>query len=525
MNYSILFDLSKQISQFQSLPIANLDREIFDTLINLLKFEQTRDLIIVENLCQNVWNQLYQDYQDRYDSGYFMTFIREQILKFLMTFAVYRFKREQFEETLKICNYISHSFIDQSSLQYYSDAAALKIKVQEKFENDDYCIDFISEYPKEKIGVILLQNCNQHLQSITAPKKSRNQNPNTNNNGNENNNNTNGNNNNKSLIQTNWENVLVSNHGIIGNWNNKLQPLELNFDKSQTTTLFGSLIEQPTTMFGKRFLPKLNKEEQSVTFVITTCKRLRSFIETMNSFIQNCLDLHLIKEWIIIDDQSSEKDIQEMKLLYPFMKLVQKDQNQKGHANSLNIMIEMVTTPYIIYMEDDWKLMAPRHFIRDSIEIATKNELIGQVIFNRYYAECYKDYLTNGGKTQIIDQTKTMFTFHDFINPNTKPAEFYNYVKSVGDCHAHWPHFTLNPSLIKTCIFKKVGNFDSTTNEHVNFEYQFGLKYHEQFGFHSMFLNDILFFNIGKPRNQNSKIKISSKFISNTNVNAYELNK
>ena len=127
----------------------------------------------------------------------------------------------------------------------------------------------------------------------------------------------------------------------------------------------------------------------------------------------------------------------------------------------------------------------------------------------------------------MINATGTTYVDHDFINPKDKPAEYFKYVKDKSlPNHAHWPHFSLNPCLIKKSIFEKTGLFDTSSNQHVSFEYNFGLNYHEKCGFHSIFLNDILFFNIGKPRNENSKIKIPKSFLNvDHSVNAYELNK
>ena len=60
----------------------------------------------------------------------------------------------------------------------------------------------------------------------------------------------------------------------------------------------------------------INKE---ITITTTTCKRLDLLKKTVNSFIECCKDLHLVKEWIVIDDNSSENDRIEMKNLYPFI--------------------------------------------------------------------------------------------------------------------------------------------------------------------------------------------------------------
>ena len=52
----------------------------------------------------------------------------------------------------------------------------------------------------------------------------------------------------------------------------------------------------------------MDNYENKVTFVVCTCKRLKCFFGSMENFFENCLDNHLIKEFIVIDDNSSDED-------------------------------------------------------------------------------------------------------------------------------------------------------------------------------------------------------------------------
>ena len=53
-----------------------------------------------------------------------------------------------------------------------------------------------------------------------------------------------------------------------------------------------------------------------LTFTITTCKRFDLFEKTINSFLNCCLDIDLIDEFIGVDDNSSKQDRKQMKKLY-----------------------------------------------------------------------------------------------------------------------------------------------------------------------------------------------------------------
>jgi hypothetical protein len=116
-----------------------------------------------------------------------------------------------------------------------------------------------------------------------------------------------------------------------------------------------------------------------VTMSITTCKRFDLFTKTINSFI-NCCDVERIDEWICIDDNSSEEDTKKMKELYPFFTFIFKTKEQKGHAQSMNIIRNLVKTPYLHHMEDDFKFFCKREYVKDALEVLGHNNKIGHFL-------------------------------------------------------------------------------------------------------------------------------------------------
>lgn len=101
--------------------------------------------------------------------------------------------------------------------------------------------------------------------------------------------------------------------------------------------------------------PPSSRTLSNLTFTITTCKRLDRFIDTMTNLLLHIRDPEIIDEWILIDDNSSEEDREYMKLHYPFFTFIFKTPDQKGHANSLNMLWNVIKTDYVIHFEDDWK--------------------------------------------------------------------------------------------------------------------------------------------------------------------------
>src|SRR5687768_17576745 len=66
--------------------------------------------------------------------------------------------------------------------------------------------------------------------------------------------------------------------------------------------------------------------DSNITITMTTCKRYNLFKDTVHSFINCCQDLHLAKEWIVIDDNSSGQDRILMKTNFPFIKFIFKNE-------------------------------------------------------------------------------------------------------------------------------------------------------------------------------------------------------
>ena len=62
-----------------------------------------------------------------------------------------------------------------------------------------------------------------------------------------------------------------------------------------------------------------NTQGKDVTITMTSCKRYDLFRRTVSSFVNCCLDYHYIKQWIVIDDNSSDEDINQMKTDFPFL--------------------------------------------------------------------------------------------------------------------------------------------------------------------------------------------------------------
>lgn len=262
--------------------------------------------------------------------------------------------------------------------------------------------------------------------------------------------------------------------------------------------------------------------KHKITLTITTCKRFNLFEKTMNSFINCCQDILLIDRFICIDDNSSEEDRLQMQKLYPFFEFIFKTPEQKGHLASMNMVISEVKTPYVLHMEDDFLFLDKSEYIKPALQILNQSKYIllddvpadqnihskeiGQVLFNRNYQEEIESFVPGGYLAET--STKYKYIIHEHYTEGTagylEAQDFYKRGTSV-----YWPHFSFRPSILKTSVYKKLGQFASGGF----FEREYADRYYAN-NYISTYFDKVTCEHIGRlTRERNSDKK-----------NAYELN-
>jgi hypothetical protein len=266
----------------------------------------------------------------------------------------------------------------------------------------------------------------------------------------------------------------------------------------------------------KKITTRLNNPVKTfdVVFSITTCKRYKLFEKTINSFINNCMDLDKINHWICVDDNSSQEDRQKMQEKYPFFTYIFKDQTEKGHYKSMNIICDFVNkhkSKYLLHMEDDFHFVTPRNYVLDSIKILSVDKSYGQVLFNKNYAEEESSkphgYIPGGVLKKI---NKTRYYIHEHIDPEKEAEKYHEFInkhKKYGT-NAYWPHFSFRPSMMKVSMLVDLGEFCNTSH----FERQYAFDYRDKH-YLSCFFDDFCCIHIGK------------KTWEHDGLNSYHLNK
>ena len=232
-----------------------------------------------------------------------------------------------------------------------------------------------------------------------------------------------------------------------------------------------------------------------ITLTITTCRRFDLFTQSVNSFLNCCLDLECISRWICVDDGSSDADRARMQTLYPFFEFIFKDSAQKGHARSMNLILEQVKTPYWLHLEDDWLFFAPERYIEQSMAILDDDPAIGQVLFNRNYAERLSCQNIKGGTVKFTARERLRYRLHEHHEQGTSAYDAHiNQLVAGQRSNAWWPHYSLRPSLLRMSAIGAVGEYQ---RESANFELDFANRYTSA-GYCSAFLDAINALHIGR---------------------------
>lgn len=249
-----------------------------------------------------------------------------------------------------------------------------------------------------------------------------------------------------------------------------------------------------------------------ITFTVTTCKRLDLFEKTMNSFLNSCVDAERIGRWVCVDDGSSESDRRRMRELYPFFEFVLKTPGEKGHARSMNLILDLLDSPYWLHMEDDRQFFVPDRYVEKALSILRDDPTLGQVLFSRNYAETLEDRRIVGGVVRWTSREGHRYRVHEHVPPGTDAYERFFARHPPGSVsNAWWPHYSLHPSLVRTSAIKRVGRY-SLDDPH--FELEFANRYADK-GYLAAFLDSVNSLHTGT---------LSWERGSERRPNAYDLN-
>ena len=260
--------------------------------------------------------------------------------------------------------------------------------------------------------------------------------------------------------------------------------------------LLADRVVQPTTVVERLSARMADPTSTGagVTVTITTCKRRELFERTMASFLSNCTDVDLIDRWICIDDGSSAEDLELMRRRFPFFEFIEKSAEDRGHDRSMQRLMEEVSTPYWLHLEDDWRFIVRDAYVGRGLAILEDDPTIAQALFNRNYAETLEDRSLIGGELVRPRAGGAPYRVHTHFDPSTPEFHaFFGQFPSGSRGCIGWPHFSLRPSLMRTESVRSIGSFPTDV---ANFELEFAHRFTEA-GLRSAFFDTITCLHIG----------------------------
>ena len=233
------------------------------------------------------------------------------------------------------------------------------------------------------------------------------------------------------------------------------------------------------------------KTNNKITVTMTMCKRYHLFRKTVISFINCCEDAHLIDEWIVVDDNSSETDKNTAIREFPFIKFIWKGPEEKGHARSMNIIQKCVSTPYIFHIEDDWLFYRKEKYLSICLDILDSNSSYGQCLLNRSYGE--RDICYNIACHSPMTFSKNNNRYYEHVYYTGKELEEFNKKFPSKNC-TYWPHYSLRVGMTRKDVFDKIGVFNESTG---HFEMEYAFRYVEK-GYKTVFMDNMYCYHTGR---------------------------
>lgn len=257
--------------------------------------------------------------------------------------------------------------------------------------------------------------------------------------------------------------------------------------------------------------------KHKILLSMTSCKRFDLFQKTVNSFLKCCLDLHLLTEFLVVDDNSSDVDRQLMLKKYPFIHFIFKSESEKGHVKSMNIIRSYLLQnkfDFLFHLEDDWSFFRKDFFFNKCIDILSSNPSYGQCLLNYHYAEVSEQQVRGGFARSIPSSNKEYYDLkffeHQYIKDPIERSNFHKTLKPGQGSSCYWPHFSFRVGMTKTKVFEDIGVFNPVNH----FEMEYANRYFDK-GFITCYFDSLYCSHTGRLTSE----------IGNENIkNAYQLN-
>lgn len=177
---------------------------------------------------------------------------------------------------------------------------------------------------------------------------------------------------------------------------------------------------------------------ENVTLCLTMGKRPELLKQTLDSL----LSLVEFRHIVAINDFRDEATNEMFKRLCPHGRLISLD-HQLGHHKAVDHMYGLISTPYVLHCEDDWRF-DPSIDLNSAMRLLNVRRDISQVCL-RKVADFH---LSEEAQSQVLE-----------CQDNG-----HHYVR-LDNLHPQWHGYTFNPHLAKLDIWQELGGFSNFKKE------------------------------------------------------------
>lgn len=196
---------------------------------------------------------------------------------------------------------------------------------------------------------------------------------------------------------------------------------------------------------------------RDVTVVLRPTGDERELERSLNSLLHCVTDLDRAARFVCLCGTSGVVPGHAFQARYPFVEVFRGPVNE-APATSMNRLFDSVTTPYVLYIESGWELFARGSYVERAVRLLRGDPSVAQVAFNRSYARSVAERHLVGGTPR--DLAGHRYRMHHYVEPDTEAWRSYrDRMAPDARTNAHWPHFTLQPSLMDVERLRSVGVF------------------------------------------------------------------
>jgi hypothetical protein len=234
-----------------------------------------------------------------------------------------------------------------------------------------------------------------------------------------------------------------------------------------------------------------NFSSQSSPTILFTCttflskkEKFEELQKALTTFIEhNKDDLYLITDFLVINEfandiENQQNDIyylEQLKIQFPFIEFINKTHDQRGQANSLNMILSRLEKfKYWLHWEESWFTIRP--FLKESVDILESKYYLDQLQVNNGWRDVGKWMLDRGDFIEIFPDAKQKWG----RIRSSKNNSHINWVKTPWPFKGSWPLWSLQPSFDRISTLSKMKDyyFDTSSKKWpLQFEYEFACRW------------------------------------------------